>query len=363
MSLSAGRASPTRAARLAVGLAALAALLVAAGCSQDDVADDAVDATATTSAADQLDADPLDRDSIFDAIDVDEDGVVARDDYEAELAARHARERAAELDAAFAVLAGERDTVVLSAVGIELTVDDVLMSLIEFPPSQLDDPANPTREWFTERLENMIDLRLLGVALTDFGFDVDLDASDVDINQQVVDIFAAGEFDTFARDRVLSDNPELLERLAPRCVSVLLTETLAQAQAARNRVVEGDDFDVVAADVGVIPANADGTASLGCAVEADWSSRVGAFADTFVSLGAGEVGEPYRIETEVVDGGEVFAVAFVDEVREPEDNPDDLTAFRQMLLLDQVRSYDVTVEPRLGTWDREAFNIVTEPTA
>lgn len=356
-------ATRTWARRLTTLTAALAALFVAAGCSQADDADaddadaDASDLTSPT------DAVAIDRDAIFDAIDTDDDGVVARDDYEAELAARQASQRAAELDASFAVLAGERATVVSSAAGIELTVADVLASLIEFPPSQLDDPANPDRGWFIERLENMIDLRLVGVALSDLGFPVDLAASDVDINGQVVDIFAAGDFDRFARERVFNDNPELLARMMPRCVSVLLAQTLAQAEAARTRVRGGDDFAAVAADVGVISANADGTASLGCSSGLEWAERLGAFAETFAALGEGEIGEPYRIETEVVDSGEVWAVAFVDEVRPVESTSADLTQFRQMVLVNQVRSYEVTVEPRLGTWDQQAFGIVADPAA
>lgn len=347
--------------RTVVLVVLLGALSVMAGCSQGDDDDVVTDQTTPP------DVSVIDRDAIFDAIDVDDDGVVPRDDYEAELAARQARERQAELDRAFGVLASERATVVANAAGVglsfEVSVDEVLQSLVDFPPSQLDDPANPDRSWFTERLENMVELRLVAVALTDLGFAVDLDVSDVDVNQQVIDIFDAGDFHAFARDRIFDDNPELVAQLSSRCISVLLADTEADARAATNRVLGGEDFGAVAAEVGVISANADGTASLGCASATEWAQRVGEFAATFTQLGAGELGEPYRIETAAVDSGVLWAVAQVDDVLPPDDNPDDLTRFGQMLLLTEIRSYDVVVEPRLGTWDPETLSIVADPTA
>ena len=93
----------------------------------------------------------LNRDEIFDRIDQDDDGIALRADYET------------------VVALSNRTMVVASYPGGDITIEAVLDSLTESPPSGLIDAENPSVEQFRARLTSMVRLRLAAVAIDEAG--------------------------------------------------------------------------------------------------------------------------------------------------------------------------------------------------
>nr|MCS5687369.1 hypothetical protein [Acidimicrobiales bacterium] len=126
--------------------------------------------------------DELSRDEIFDRIDQDDDGVALRSDYQT------------------AIALTDPAKVVASHPQGDITVEEVLASLADSPPSGLIDPANPRNELFTARLTSMLRLRLAAVAIYDAGFAVEFEVDDERLNSQV-QAHLAGGFEDWAREK------------------------------------------------------------------------------------------------------------------------------------------------------------------
>ena len=170
------------------------------------------------------------RDQIFDRIDQDGDGVALRSDYE------------------MALSLADRTKIVASYPGGNLTIEAVLMSLTDSPPSRLVDPENPTNEMVLARLTSMLRLRLAAVVIDDAGFDIDFDVDDESLNAQV-QTHISGGFEAWAQNQALESDPRLAKFATPHCITLIATETETEAKVARDRVEAGESAQVVASEV------------------------------------------------------------------------------------------------------------------
>ena len=276
--------------------------------------------------------------------DADEDGVATRDDVER---AKRAAQRAEQEAAARAVFE-DRSAVAAGFPGGQLSVAQVRDSLAGSPSSLMDDPENPTHEEFVSRLTSMLQLRLAAVALAEFGFAVDIDASDEDINAQVQE-HLEGPFEEFAQQRSIDEDPSI-ERLAtPHCVSALVLTNEADAVAAAERVRGGEAMADVAADVN-LPGLTETDGAIGCGQPFELFGA-GEVALALLEIDVGEVTEPILLPSAQSPTGELWVAMHLDELQSDLTDLSAIGPFAGRVLTEVMAGYEVNVAPELGVWE------------
>lgn len=157
----------------------------------------------------------------------------------------------------------------------------------------------------------------------------------------------------------------LFEELAPQrplCLNIIVSESEADAQAARARVEGGEDFAAVAAEVSADPNTAAVGGYAGCAQP---EQATQAFGGDYTNAKVGDLSGPFN-QNDVWVTIEIGSTTgpTLDQMR-PE-------LERQVTALDDqkvttrlaevVMKADVTVDPRFGIWDPETGTI-TPPVA
>jgi len=282
--------------------------------------------------------DELSRDEIFDRIDQDDDGVALRSDYQT------------------AIALTDPVKVVASHPKGDITVEDVLASLADSPPSGLIDPANPKNELFTARLTSMLRLRLAAVAIHDAGFAVEFEVDDERLNSQV-QAHLAGGFEDWAREEAFQADPRLEKFSTPHCVTLIAVTTEAEAKVARERLTAEEPPPVVAAEM-----NAPGTTNspdgdVGCANLLTWANTFGETAAPLGEMSSGDISEIVTMPSEYSPTGRLWLIFVVRELLDDEKDPTALGPFAQQVLSDLVTEYQVTVDPNIGTWDSTALSV------
>ncbi len=300
-----------------------AALLIASACTSNETLSTDDDST---------------RDRIITSIDEDGDGLAERFEFE------------------FQLLIDDPNVVVGMLNEIEVQAHQVLTSLEESPPTLMKDPLNPEAEDFIARLTSMMRLRLVGAALTDLGFEVDLTGSDLEINDSIGGALATG-FEEFAKEKTLRADPGIIKFASPHCITMIATSTEAEATQAAQRVLDGESARAVATEVNVEGATSE-DGDLGCRPTNEWQALLGATGVTITELEPGEVSEPISIRSANSPTGELFVVVYLEEVKLEEADVDSLGPFADRVLQEQMTTYDVFVAPQLGTWLMDSLTIV-----
>ncbi len=280
-----------------------------------------------------------DRDQIFDRIDQDGDGVALRSDYE------------------MALSLADRTKIVASYPGGNLTIEAVLASLTDSPPSRLVDPENPTNEMFLARLTSMLRLRLAAVVIDDAGFDIDFDVDDESLNAQV-QAHISGGFEAWAQNQALASDPRLSKFATPHCITLIATETETEAKVARDRIEAGESAQVVASEVNAQAATRWPNGDLGCADLLTWANTFGESAAPLGEMKTGDISEVVSMASDFSATGRLWMIFNVRELKVEEANPKLLGPFAQGVLADLVVEYDVMVEPRVGVWDSIGLSVV-----
>ncbi len=279
------------------------------------------------------------RDQIFDRIDQDGDGVALRSDYE------------------MALSLADRTKIVASYPGGNLTIEAVLMSLTDSPPSRLVDPENPTNEMFLARLTSMLRLRLAAVVIDDAGFDIDFDVDDESLNAQV-QTHISGGFEAWAQNQALESDPRLAKFATPHCITLIATETETEAKVARDRIEAGESAQVVASEVNAQAATRWPNGDLGCADLLTWANTFGESAAPLGEMKTGDISEVVSMASDFSATGRLWMIFNVRELKVEDANPKLLGPFAQGVLADLVVEYDVMVEPRVGVWDSIGLSVV-----
>lgn len=279
------------------------------------------------------------RDQIIAVADEDEDGVVSRAEFE------------------FMRFISDPNVVVGSFGEIQLRVSDVLASLEQNPPTRMDDPANPGSVLFSDRLTNMLKLRLLATSLNEFGFEVDLSGDEQAIGDAIKTVPAV-ELEEFAQARFVRDDPGIAKFSSPHCVILIATPTQADTEAAVSRVRAGENARAVAVEVNLAGAFAEPDGDFGCRKPTEWLSLLGGAGAEVSRLEQGEISPATRTTSALSPTNELHIAVYVEEVRLDEA---DLTAtgpFASRVLLDQMMTYEVSVAPELGKWVPESLSIL-----
>ncbi len=310
---------------LKVPSTALAVLLVAlvAGCS---------------SSAEQVEV--LDRDEIFDRIDQDGDGIALRADYETLLTL------------------SDRTKVIAFYPGGNVSIETVLESLRDSPPSNLVEPENPSVEVFRARLTSMLRLRLAAVAIDEAGFNIDFDVDDELLNSQV-QTHLSGGFEDWAQEEAVKADPRLEKFATPHCVTVIATGTETEARAAKLRLESGDSAAVVASEVNLAGTTPSPNGDVGCADLLTWAN---AFGDTAAPLGdmnAGDISDVVSMASDYSPTGRLWMIFYVRELRHEEKNLALLGPFAQGILADLVVNYDVVIDDGIGAWDAAGLSVMS----
>ncbi len=279
------------------------------------------------------------RDQIFDRIDQDGDGVALRSDYE------------------MALSLADRTKIVASYPGGNLTIEAVLVSLTDSPPSRLVDPENPTNEMFLARLTSMLRLRLAAAVIDDAGFDIDFDVDDESLNAQV-QAHISGGFEAWAQSQALASDPRLAKFATPHCITLIATETETEARVARDRIEAGESAQVVASEVNAQAATRWPNGDLGCADLLTWANTFGESAAPLGEMKTGDISEVVSMASDFSATGRLWMIFNVRELKVEDANPKLLGPFAQGVLADLVVEYDVTVEPRVGVWDSTGLSVV-----
>lgn len=319
----------------------------------------------------------------FEAVDADDDGVVTRDALDAAEQAEQDAELAAEREAALAAeqealeaeqaeqaarraeqealartVFEDRSAVAAEFPGGQLTVAQVRDSLADSPPQTMGDPQNPTHEEFVARLTSMLQLRLAAVALEELGFPVDIDASDDDINAQVQG-HLEGPFEEFAQQRSIADDPTI-ERLAtPHCVSALAVASEADATAASQRVRAGEALSEVAAAVN-LPNLTQSGGAIGCGLplELGFSNEM---VLALLDIAPGELTEPVVLSSADSPTGELWVVLHLDSLSTDAIDLSAIGPFAGHVLTQVMFTYEVGIDPALGTWDTDSLRVFLPP--
>lgn len=148
------------------------------------------------------------------------------------------------------------------------------------------------------------------------------------------------------------------------CARHLLVETEEEAQAARDRIVEGEDFGIVAAEVSTDPGVFENEGDLGCSPAGRY---VPEFRDASVEAEIDAITEPVQSEFgfHVI---QVYERTEVDEADLPTEEEVRLgltqmsgTQALEEWLSRQVDEATVTVEERFGTWTTDPMPQVIPP--
>ncbi len=327
-----------RRARWGLAALAVAALAVgAAACATDDSGSDS-DSGSEISATTEPD-----RDEVIVAADTDEDGVVTREAFE----------ESAE-DAAVRALLDDGTAIAAAFPGGQLTIEQVLASIAESPPSPMDDSNEPTRDQFVSRLTSMLQLRLVAVALTELGFTVDVSASDADINT-MAQAQIAGPFEAFAQERSVSEDPSISRLATPHCVSALVLESEQDALAATERVRGGEPLAEVAAEVNH-QGLTDPNGVIECNLPLDMFGT-GQLPLTLIELPVGEFSEPVLLPSGVSPTGELWVVLHLDDLLTDQTDLASVGPFAPRVLSGLMITYEVDVAPALGTWTQSSLSV------
>ncbi len=310
---------------LKVPSTALAVLLVAlvAGCS---------------SSAEQVEV--LDRDEIFDRIDQDGDGIALRADYETLLTL------------------SDRTKVIAFYPGGNVSIETVLESLKDSPPSNLVDPENPSVEVFRARLTSMLRLRLAAVAIDEAGFNIDFAVDDELLNSQV-QTHLSGGFEDWAQEEAVKADPRLEKFATPHCVTVIATGTETEARAAKLRLESGDSAAVVASEVNLAGTTPSPNGDVGCADLLTWANAFGDTAAPLADMNAGDISDVVSMASDYSPTGRLWMIFYVRELRHEEKNLALLGPFAQGILADLVVNYDVVIDDGIGAWDAAGLSVMS----
>ncbi|MCH2627774.1 MAG: hypothetical protein MKZ75_06840 [Acidimicrobiales bacterium] len=310
---------------LKVPSTALAVLLVAlvAGCS---------------SSAEQVEV--LDRDEIFDRIDQDGDGIALRADYETLLTL------------------SDRTKVIAFYPGGNVSIETVLESLTDSPPSNLVDPENPSVEVFRARLTSMLRLRLAAVAIDEAGFNIDFAVDDELLNSQV-QTHLSGGFEDWAQEEAVKADPRLEKFATPHCVTVIATGTETEARAAKLRLESGDSAAVVASEVNLAGTTPSPNGDVGCADLLTWANAFGDTAAPLADMNAGDISDVVSMASDYSPTGRLWMIFYVRELRHEEKNLALLGPFAQGILADLVVNYEVVIDDGIGAWDAAGLSVMS----
>ena len=310
---------------LKVPSTALAVLLVAlvAGCS---------------SSAEQVEV--LDRDEIFDRIDQDGDGIALRADYETLLTL------------------SDRTKVIAFYPGGNVSIETVLESLKDAPPSNLVDPENPSVEVFRARLTSMLRLRLAAVAIDEAGFNIDFAVDDELLNSQV-QTHLSGGFEDWAQEEAVKADPRLEKFATPHCVTVIATGTETEARAAKLRLESGDSAAVVASEVNLAGTTPSPNGDVGCADLLTWANAFGDTAAPLAEMNAGDISDVVSMASDYSPTGRLWMIFYVRELRHEEKNLALLGPFAQGILADLVVNYEVVIDDGIGAWDAAGLSVMS----
>ena len=310
---------------LKVPSTALAVLLVAlvAGCS---------------SSAEQVEV--LDRDEIFDRIDQDGDGIALRADYETLLTL------------------SDRTKVIAFYPGGNVSIETVLESLKDSPPSNLVDPENPSVEVFRARLTSMLRLRLAAVAIDEAGFNIDFAVDDELLNSQV-QTHLSGGFEDWAQEEAVKADPRLEKFATPHCVTVIATGTETEARAAKLRLESGDSAAVVASEVNLAGTTPSPNGDVGCADLLTWANAFGDTAAPLADMNAGDISDVMSMASDYSPTGRLWMIFYVRELRHEEKNLALLGPFAQGILADLVVNYEVVIDDGIGAWDAAGLSVMS----
>tara|TARA_Y100000768_G_scaffold94131_1_gene68148 strand:- start:14943 stop:15725 length:783 start_codon:yes stop_codon:yes gene_type:complete len=251
----------------------------------------------------------------------------------------------------------DRTKIVASYPGGNLTIEAVLVSLTDSPPSRLVDPENPTNEMFLARLTSMLRLRLAAAVIDDAGFDIDFDVDDESLNAQV-QAHISGGFEAWAQSQALASDPRLAKFATPHCITLIATETETEARVARDRIEAGESAQVVASEVNAQAATRWPNGDLGCADLLTWANTFGESAAPLGEMKTGDISEVVSMASDFSATGRLWMIFNVRELKVEDANPKLLGPFAQGVLADLVVEYDVTVEPRVGVWDSTGLSVV-----
>ncbi|WP_419842816.1 hypothetical protein [Candidatus Poriferisodalis sp.] len=333
----------------------------------------ALSAAACTAAGSSVTVDTSLDPAVVDALDADGDGVVSRSAVEAAIdqaaAEAEAAAQQAQLEAereaieaqraarqnAYKELFDDRSAMAASIGREQVLVGEVRDNIAEWPITQMEDPLAPTIEEFVSRLTSMIRLRLAGLVIDAFGFPVDFSGTEAEIDAQVR-AHLTGDFEAFAQQRALEQEPQL-ERLAtPHCVSVLVVDSEADAVAAVERIRAGESFAEVADEVNVPDfAEAGGTVGCGLLFELLGPSEL---AVTLLDVAPGELSKPLLLETTV---GPQWVVGRVDSLDTDATDLASIGPFANRLLGEEVTAYTVDIAPALGAWSVDNQSVTLPP--
>ena len=310
---------------LKVPSTALAVLLVAlvAGCS---------------SSAEQVEV--LDRDEIFDRIDQDGDGIALRADYETLLTL------------------SDRTKVIAFYPGGNVSIETVLESLKDSPPSNLVDPENPSVEVFRARLTSMLRLRLAAVAIAEAGFNIDFAVDDELLNSQV-QTHLSGGFEDWAQEEAVKADPRLEKFATPHCVTVIATGTETEARAAKLRLESGDSAAVVASEGNLAGTTPSPNGDVGCADLLTWANAFGDTAAPLADMNAGDISDVVSMASDYSPTGRLWMIFYVRELRHEEKNLALLGPFAQGILADLVVNYEVVIDDGIGAWDAAGLSVMS----
>ena len=310
---------------LKVPSTALAVLLVAlvAGCS---------------SSAEQVEV--LDRDEIFDRIDQDGDGIALRADYETLLTL------------------SDRTKVIAFYPGGNVSIETVLESLKDSPPSNLVDPENPSVEVFRARLTSMLRLRLAAVAIDEAGFNIDFAVDDELLNSQV-QTHLSGGFEDWAQEEAVKADPRLEKFATPHCVTGIATGTETEARAAKLRLESGDSAAVVASEVNLAGTTPSPNGDVGGADLLTWANAFGDTAAPLADMNAGDISDVVSMASDYSPTGRLWMIFYVRELRHEEKNLALLGPFAQGILADLVVNYEVVIDDGIGAWDAAGLSVMS----
>ncbi|MDG2113470.1 MAG: hypothetical protein P8N02_12750 [Actinomycetota bacterium] len=283
------------------------------------------------------DGEDITRDDIFDEIDGDDDGVVTREEFDSGL------------------LAADRSAIIAVFPGGSLTMDEVLSSIEESPPSTLSPGEEPDLSVIVGRLTLMLRLRISAIALTDLGFEVSLDGTDEEIAARVNET-VSGPFEQHAMEQVIAERPEVIKIAAPHCLSLIAVPTEAEALDAIARIEGGESTFDVAVEVNFENTTEEG-GGLGCNDVLTWQQNIGPTAESLGELEEGEMSEPQPVPVAASETGELWVFIHVDEVLLELSDPSTLGPFAGAPITDQMQTYLVEIDPVLGTWNSEGLAI------
>lgn len=138
------------------------------------------------------------------------------------------------------------------------------------------------------------------------------------------------------------------------CARHVLVETVEDAETARQRLADGEDFAAVAGEVSTDPSAAQNGGDLGCAPAGQY---VPEFRDAAVAAEIDELTDP--VETQF--GFHVIQV--YDRTDPSQDDVRELLSSRALedWLVEQVTQAEVSVEEEYGTWTTDPTPGVTPP--